>query len=323
MRILRRLVIAAVIAALLLWLGYASGSQPRRDAVAAAEKELGIDLESRRVDLGDVTLHVVMAGPANGPPVILLHGFPEFWYAWYRQMDRLAKAGFRVIVPDQRGYNDSDKPSRIEDYDVDTLARDIANLAETLGYDKANVAAHDWGGGVAWQLAIQHPNRIRKLVIFDTPHPRARLDFETKEESISWYRTFFQMPWVPEWSARLFNWYVQARMLRDTARPGAFPDAKMDLYRSAWDNDGAMSTMINWYRAGFRHSPSVDGEQRVSVPTLLVVAPDDKFIPSDLSRASAKYLDDRRVLELESGTHWILQEDPEGTSRILIDFFSE
>jgi epoxide hydrolase 4 len=323
MRILRSLGIAAVIAAVVILLGHVSGNQPRRDAVDAAEKELGIELESRRVDLGDVTLHVVLAGPQDGPPVILLHGFPEFWYAWYRQMGHLAAAGFRVIVPDQRGYNESDKPQSVEEYSVDKLVRDIANLTETLGYDKAHVAAHDWGGGVAWQLAIRHPNRIRKLVIVDTPHPRARLDFRSDAETINWFRTFFQIPWLPEWSTRLGNWYVQAKMLRDTARPGAFSDQKMDLYRSAWDNDGAMSTMIDWYRAAYRHPPSNEGEQRVSVPTLLVVAPDDAFIPSDLTRASTKYLDHGRLLELESGTHWVLQEDPEGTSRILVDFFSE
>jgi len=112
-------------------------------------------------------------------------------------------------------------------------------------------------------------------------------------------------------------------MLRGTARPGAFSDEKMNLYRSAWDNDGAMSAMINWYRAVFRSPPSQEGEQRVSVPTLLVVAPDDAFIPSDLTRASTKYLDNGRLLELETGTHWILQEEPERTSRILIDFFSQ
>jgi pimeloyl-ACP methyl ester carboxylesterase len=323
MRTVRRLGVAAVIVACVVLLGQLSGNQPRRDAVAAAEKELGIDLESRRVDLGDVTLHVVLAGPENGQPVILLHGFPEFWYAWYRQLGRLAEAGFRVIVPDQRGYNESDKPRRVADYAVDTLARDVANLTETLGYDKAHVAAHDWGGGVAWRLAIRQPNRIRKLVILDTPHPRAGREFRSEAQTINWFRTFFQIPWLPEWSTRLGNWYVQAKMLRDTARPGAFPEEKMDLYRSAWDNHGAMATMIHWYRAAFRHPPADEGEQRVSVPTLLVVAPDDAFIPSDLTRASVKYLDDGRLLELDAGTHWVLQEDPEGTSRILIDFFSE
>jgi len=322
-RLLKGLAIAVVLLAILIFLGHVSGNQPRRDAVAAAKKELGIELESRRVDLGNVTLHVVLAGPADGPPVILLHGFPEFWYAWYRQMGQLAKAGFRVIVPDQRGYNESDKPNRIEDYRVDELARDIANMTETLGYDSAHVAAHDWGGGVAWQLAIRNPNRVRKLVIFDTPHPLAGRDFRSSEEKIGWYRTFFQIPWIPEWAARLGDWYVQVRTLRDTARPGTFSDEKIDLYRSAWDNDGAMSAMINWYRAAFRYPSAQEGEQRVSVPTLLVVAPDDAFIPSDLTRASVKYLDDGRLLELDAGTHWVLQEDPEATSRILIDFFSE
>src|SRR5215470_3174058 len=173
MRTVCRLVIAAVILCLLVLIASFSGNQPKRNAVEAARRELGIDLESRRVDLGNLRLHVVLAGPKDGPPVVLLHGFPEFWYAWYRQMGELAKAGFRVIVPDQRGYNLSDKPSRVEDYRVDKLAGDIASLIETLGYNDACVAAHDWGGGVAWQLVIRHPGRVRRLVVIDTPHPQA------------------------------------------------------------------------------------------------------------------------------------------------------
>ncbi len=128
MRTLRRVGIAALVVLLLVLLGSISGNQPQRDAVVAAERELGIDLESRRIDLGTVRLHVVLAGPKDGPPVVLLHGYPEFWFAWYRQMGRLAQAGFRVIVPDQRGYNLSDKPQRVEDYRVDVLASDIARL---------------------------------------------------------------------------------------------------------------------------------------------------------------------------------------------------
>jgi epoxide hydrolase 4 len=319
---LRRLLFAALILALVVVLGSMSGNQPKRDAVAAAQREIGIPLESRRIDLGEVSLHVVLAGPADGPPVVLLHGYPEFWYAWYRQMGRLAQAGFRVIVPDQRGYNLSDKPARVEDYRVDVLAGDIAALIETLGYDKAFVAAHDWGGGVAWQLAIRHPDRVRKLAIIDTPHPRAGREVQSKEKKVDWYRTFFQIPWLPEWVGRLANWRLLSNALRNTSRPGAFPDEKMDLYRSAWDNDGAMSSMVNWYRAAYRHPAEIEGDGRVSVPTLIILSPNDAFIAGDLTRASLKYLDDGRLLELPAGTHWILQEDPEGTSKILIDFFS-
>jgi pimeloyl-ACP methyl ester carboxylesterase len=320
-RIARRLAIAALIVGLIIVAGSVSGNQPTRDAVAAAKRELAIELESRRVDVGEVTLHVVLAGPPDGAPVVLLHGYPEFWYAWYRQMGRLAQAGFRVIVPDQRGYNLSDKPAHVEDYYVTTLAGDIAALIEALGYQSAYVAAHDWGGGVAWQLVIRHPERVRKLVIFDTPHPQASRDMTSKEDKVDWFRTYFQIPWLPEWTGRLANWRLLTNALRDSSLPGAFPEEKMDLYRSAWDNDGAMTSMVNWYRAAFRLPWPNDGDMRVSVPTLVVVAPNDAFIAGDLTRASMKYLDHGRLLELKEGTHWILQEDPEGTSKILIDFF--
>jgi pimeloyl-ACP methyl ester carboxylesterase len=323
MRIVRALAVAAAVLAVVVVLGHRSGNQPERDAVAAARGELGIELESRRVDVGEVTLHVVLAGPSDGPPVVLLHGYPEFWYAWYRQMGRLAAAGFRVIVPDQRGYNLSDKPAGVESYTVDRLAGDIAGLIRALGHEDAFVAAHDWGGGVAWALVIRQPERVRKLVVIDTPHPHAGRDISSKEETVNWFRTFFQIPWLPEWAARLANWRMMASALRDSARPGAFPEEKLDLYRSAWDNDGAASTMIDWYRAAYRYPQEYDGEARVAVPTLIVLAPDDVFLPADLTRASARYLDDGRVLELEEGTHWVLQEQPDRTSDILIEFFSQ
>lgn len=324
MRWLRPLLVAGSIVTLLVYLGARSGDQPERDAVTAAEQELGIDLESRRIDLGAITLHVVLAGPTDGPPVVLLHGYPEFWYAWYQQIGRLAQAGFRVIAPDQRGYNLSDKPIGIEAYRISTLASDIAALIETLGYEQAFVAAHDWGGGVAWQLVLQNPSRVRKLAIFDTPHPQSGKDTPSQEDTVSWYRTFFQIPWVPEWTGRLANWRLLTNALRNSSRPGAFSDEKLDLYRSAWDRDGAMSAMVNWYRAAYRFPapPADPGAMLVEVPTLLIVAPQDAFIPGDLTRASMRYLKAGRLLELQEGTHWILQEDPAGTSQILIDFFS-
>jgi pimeloyl-ACP methyl ester carboxylesterase len=304
-------------------LGHRSGNQEPRDAVAAAQQSLGIELRSHDVDVGDLELHVVEAGPEDGPPVVLLHGFPEFWYAWHRQLGQLAAAGFRAIAPDQRGYNASDKPDGVEAYRVERLAGDIAGLIQALGYDRASVAGHDWGGGVAWYLAIHHPERVRKLLIIDTPHPHAFRDFETEEESISWYRTFFQIPWVPEWIGRVANWRILASAMRDTSRPGTFPEETMDLYRSAWDRDGAFSSMVNWYRAAFRYPLQEEGELRVRALTLLVLAPDDAFIPSDVTRRSLPYLDNGRLLELDEGTHWVVQEEPERIGRILIDFFKE
>jgi pimeloyl-ACP methyl ester carboxylesterase/phosphoserine phosphatase len=297
-----------------------SGRQPRRDAVAAAESELGIDLETRRVDVGDVALHVVLAGPPEGPLVLLLHGFPEFWYAWKGALAPLAAAGYRVAVPDQRGYGDSDKPADVEPYRVERLADDAAGLVAALGRENACVAAQDWGGGVAWELALRHPERVRKLAVLDTPHPNAHRAVESKEETVSWYRTFFQIPWLPEWSARAGNWWLLSRSLRDTARPGAFPEEKLALYRSAWDRDGAFGTMVNWYRAAFRFGFPDHGDGRVAAPTLVLVAADDAFIPSDRTRASAQFLDRGRVEELGSGTHWVLQEEPERIAALLAEF---
>jgi pimeloyl-ACP methyl ester carboxylesterase len=187
------------------------------------------------------------------------------------------------------------------------------------------VAAHDWGGGVAWELAIRHPARVRRLAALDTPHPDAGRVLESREERISWYRTVFQIPWLPEWTARLGHWWLPSRMLRRTAQPGAFPDEKLALYRSAWDRDGSWGAMVNWYRAAFRAPPpdGPAGGRRIAVPTLLLVAPDDAFIPGDLTRASLRFLDDGRLVELMGGTHWVLQEEPAMIAAWLADFFAE
>jgi pimeloyl-ACP methyl ester carboxylesterase len=320
MRALRVFGVVAVLLAVLVLLGQLSGREPERDAVAAAERALGIPLESARVDVGELELFVVQAGPADGPPVVLLHGFPEFWYAWHRQLGTLAAAGFRVIAPDQRGYAGSDKPRGVAAYDIETLAADVAGLVAVLGHESACVAAHDWGGGVAWALAILHPERVRRLVVFDTPHPDAGRGFESKEESVSWYRTAFQIPFLPEWLSRLAHWRLVSGMMLRSSRPGAFPEDKLALYRSAWDHDGAYGSMVNWYRASFRRPPYTGAERRVAAPTLVAVAADDAFIPADLTRRSAALLDDGRVVELGYGTHWVLQEEPEKTAALVAEF---
>ena len=320
MRSLRRLFVFAAVVAALVWLGQLSGNEPPRDAVAAAERELGIPLEAGRIDVGDVELFVVQAGPADGPPILLLHGFPEFWYAWHRPMGVLAAAGFRVIAPSQRGYAGSDKPAEIDAYRVEKLAADAAGLLEALGHESACVAAHDWGGGVAWELALRSPERVRKLFVIDTPHPDADQGYVSQEKTTSWYRTAFQIPYFPEWLSRLGHWRILTGMLRDTARPGAFPDAKLELYRSAWDRDRAYGSMVNWYRAAFRTPPYAGPPRRVAVPTLVAVTADDAFIPADLTRRSGALLDDGRLLELGSGTHWVLQEEPERIADLLVEW---
>jgi pimeloyl-ACP methyl ester carboxylesterase len=322
MKLLRGLVFLLCIAALGATISYVSSQQPPRDVLAAAKLELGIDLENQRVNVGEVSLNVVLAGPPKGEPVVLLHGFPEFWYAWRKPMALLAQAGFRVIVPDQRGYNLSDKPEGIAAYTIDKLAGDVAGLISALGYERVNLAGHDWGGGVAWQVVLRYPERVKRFAVIDTPHPQASIGFASKEDRIQWYWTFMQIPWLPELSARLGNYGLLTSNLRNTSEPDTFPAKVMDRFRSAWDQPGARTAMVNWYRAAYQMPQPLEGERRVGIPTLVIVAPKDAFIPGDLTRRSMQFLDAGQLVELQTGTHWVIQEEPERIAKLLIDFFS-
>lgn len=312
---MRKLAIASFAVLGLLILGHGSGNQPERDSVAAAREELGVAFESRFVDVGEVTLHTVVAGPEDGAPVVLLHGFPEFWYAWRGPAAVLARAGHRVIVPDQRGYNLSDKPDGVEAYGLQHLVGDLIGLLDALGHERVHLASQDWGGVVAWRAVIERPERFERFAVIDSAHPLAGSDAESE---ISWYRTFIQLPWIPGYVARLGNWWLIASNLRATSAPGAFPDAEMDQFRSAWDRDGAIHAMGAWYRAA-RWPLEDDG--RVSVPTLVILAAHDAFIPAAATRASLAFLDDGELLELGSGTHWVSGEQPGRIGGILVDFF--
>lgn len=313
-------VVSLVVGALIA--GQISGNQPQRDSVALAQQQLGIALESRMVAVGDLELHVVFAGPADGKPVVLLHGYPEFWYAWRGPMAVLAEAGFRVIVPDQRGYNRSEKPANVDAYRLNHLVGDVVGLADALGYEKISLAGHDWGGLVSWWTLILHPDRIEKFAIINKSHPYASKGYEDSGESISWYRTFLQIPWLPGYVGRLGNWRLLVKNLRATSMPGTFPDTEMDQFRSAWDRDGAIHSMGAWYRANVDFDMDV-GDAHIAAPTLVIIAPDDAFSPKELVQRSIAFLDDGRVMELDSGTHWVIQDKPELIGESLVEFFSE
>lgn len=307
----------------LLVIAYWSGSQRGIDSVAIASQRYGIEFTERRLPTNGIDLHVVEAGPIDGPVVMLLHGYPEFWWGWKEQMARLAKAGFRAVAPDQRGYNGSAKPRDVAAYRPRELSADIAGLIDDYG-GKVFLAGHDWGGFVAWRVAIEHPEKVRKLVIFNMAHPMAFDDMRQQKdqpESTSWYRTFFQIPVVPEVTSRAGNWYMLVKSLRSSSAADTFSDDELQHYRYAWDHDGAMRTMINWYRAGYRYPDKIEGDATVSVPTRIVWGAKDKFVPVALAPLSAKHCRDAEVIEVADAGHWILHEQPEATSNYLIDFF--
>ena len=318
----RRLAIAAVVLAAAVAVGWWSGNEPPVDTLGAVERAIGVDLEAALVATNGLSLHVVQAGPKDGPPVVLLHGFPEFWFGWRRQIAPLARAGFRVVVPDQRGYGGSDKPSDVASYRLDLPAADVAGLVTALGYERVFLAGHDWGGAVAWRVVQDHPERVRALTIFNLPHPEAFAEARRAGTSrLRGYWLFFQLPFLPELANRLGHWRGVIDGIRATARPGAFPDDDLPHYRYAWDHDGAMHTMLHWYRASYRLPPPPPAHGTVEVPVRLVVAPNDAYVERDTVTRSLRYCRDATSVEIPNVGHWLLHEEPEATSREMIEFF--
>lgn len=279
----------------------------------------------RTIATNGVRLHAVEAGPESGPLLILLHGFPEFWYGWRNQIEPLAAAGFRVLAPDQRGYNTSDKPKGIPAYNLDTLALDILGLIDDAGVRKARVVGHDWGGAVAWWLGMKHPDRIEKLALLNIPHPmvmRRTLRRSPEQLLKSHYMFFFQLPWLPERSFRALRFALPANALRTSSRPGTFGEPDLDRYREAWARPGAATAMIHWYRAILRSRPERLPSLRVSVPTLLLWGTEDRFLSREMAQPSIDLCDDGRLEFFEGTSHWIQHEEPERVNTRLIGFFS-
>jgi pimeloyl-ACP methyl ester carboxylesterase len=281
--------------------------------------------EFRTIDTNGVTLNVATAGPEGGPLVILLHGFPEFWYGWRHQIGRLAEAGYRILAPDQRGYNLSAKPTGIASYAVDVLARDVIGLIDATGRDRAAIVGHDWGGIVAWWAALAHRERLDRLGIINAPHPLAfRKQLWTSPAQLlkSWYVFAFQLPRLPEAALRRNNWRGLVRGLIGSSRPGTFTEADLQRYREAWSRPGAITTMIHWYRAAIRARPPAPAEPRVSVPTLLIWGARDSFIRRAVADASLARCDRGRLVMFEEATHWVQHEEPDRVNRLLLDFLA-
>ena len=272
-----------------------------------------------------VRLHVAEAGPIGGPLVLLLHGFPEFWYGWRHQIGPLAEAGFRVLAPDQRGYNLSDKPRRVADYDLDRLADDVIGLIEATGRDRATVVGHDWGGVVAWWTAIRHPDRLDRLVVLNAPHPGAFTRQIVRHPSQwlkSWYILAFQVPWLPEYLFGRRDGRALVDALRDSGRPGTFPDEAIALYREAWSRPDALWAMIHWYRAMVRRRPLSSSGGRIRAPTLLIWGARDRFLERWMAASSLKSCDQGRLEIIDEATHWVQHEEPERVNRLLLDFLA-
>ncbi len=294
-----------------------------------------------------IRLHYAESGGGD-QLVILLHGFPEFWYSWRHQLAALA-ASYHVIAPDLRGYNLSDRPLRVEDYRIDVLVEDVIGLMRHFGSDKAAIVAHDWGAGVAWKLAEKYSDHVSKLVILQVPPAAAwRANMTLSQLLKSWYMFLFQLPAFPEWMIRRRNFAVLEKMFRDTVgRKGTFSDADIDLYKEALARPGALTAALNYYRANvFRimsgagrkrehkerngatnnesNSPSTGSNGfRIRVATLFIYGEKDVALTPATVQGIEKYIDaPYRELRIADSGHWVQNEAAAEVNAALLDFLA-
>jgi pimeloyl-ACP methyl ester carboxylesterase len=282
---------------------------------------------SHYIEANGIKLHVVMAGPKDEQPVLLLHGFPEFWRGWLKQIEPLADAGYRVIVPDQRGYNLSDKPKGAKAYTLDKLAGDVLALVNALGYEKVNLIGHDWGGLVAWAFATWHPNRLRKLGILNAPHPAVTLNFlrrgDPEQLRRSWYVLAFQVPWLPEFFLRKNDYRKMVHALSDSGKAHTFTDEDLAEYKKAWSQPSALTAMLNWYRAAARYMSKIPAEPRIKVHTLLIWGMKDVALSHRMARLSMDYCTNGKLVLFEDATHWVQHDEAKNVTALLLDFFKQ
>jgi pimeloyl-ACP methyl ester carboxylesterase len=283
---------------------------------------LEIELEDIVVQADGVDLHVVAGGPPDGPLVILLHGFPEFWYGWRGQIGPLIEAGFRVVAPDQRGYGTSSKPKQRVAYSLGHLAADVLRIADHFRANEFYLAGHDFGGIVAWWAAVKYPRRVRRLVVINAPHPvaaRRYVRWHWGQLFRSWYVFFFQLPGLPE---RLLAWrdfaVLRFAMTHSSAH-GTFTDEEFLQYREAWIEPGTVKAMLAWYRA-FRRFRARRSDLTVRQPTLILWGDRDIFLAYGLARASLQFCSDARVNRIQGASHWLQHEGPELVSEEIIGF---
>jgi pimeloyl-ACP methyl ester carboxylesterase len=273
-----------------------------------------VDGERLRVDVGDLTFEVRAEGPADGRPVLLLHGFPETSTSWAAVQPRLAESGLRTYAVDQLGYSPGARPQEVDAYALTNLAQVTADLMTAMDVPVADVVGHDWGANVAWALAAWHPDRVRSLTAVSVPHPTAftaayRADPEQKERS-SYIRLFWQ-----EGKAEEVLLADGARRLR-RMYGGAVPEEAVEEYVAVLSAPGALTAALNWYRAMTSAVPVDD----VTVPTTYVWSDADIAVGRIAAEATGEFVTgDYRFVELAGVSHWIPEEAPDALAVAILD----
>jgi pimeloyl-ACP methyl ester carboxylesterase len=272
--------------------------------------------------VGGIRLHYVEWKQArdDAPVVLLLHGFPEFWYVWRHQLVALGEAGYRVVAPDLRGYGQSDKPQGIDAYQIETLTDDVAALIHELGVEQASIVAHDWGGMVAWWHAMRHTEQVRTLSILNCPHPalRARMMADPAQLKRSLYMFAFQLPRIPEAVLRWNDHAIVRKVLRTDST--ALTDADIQRYADALD-PASTTAALNYYRAYLRRGKSLAKQLRpIDVPTQVIWGTGDRHLGIEYANPPTRWVWNVRVEKLEGYSHWVQADAAAEVNRRLLAF---
>ena len=275
--------------------------------------------------VGGVNLHYAKAGEGRDL-VILLHGFPESWYSWRHQLAALSDY-YTVVAPDMRGFNLSDKPNSVSDYATEKLVDDVIGLIHHFGHEKAAVIGHDWGASVAWAMASKHPEYLTKIGSLQVPPASVlRKNFGFRQFLASWYVFFFQLPWLPEFVLSLNDFAMLKRaMTETTAEKNVFSDEDIAVFEKGWKEPGALTAMLNYYRANIAgRFLSRKPEAKITVPTLFIYGQQDTAVLPETVRNIGSVIDaEFEEFFVPLSGHWIQQEVPEVVNQILKEFLAK
>ncbi len=270
-----------------------------------------------------INLHYVTQG--EGPLMLMLHGFPEFWYSWRKQIPEFAK-DHKVVAIDLRGYNDSDKPANKEAYVMTEFIADVKGVIEGLGYDRCILVGHDWGGAIAWNFAYAYPNLVEKLIVLNMPHPAKFAEgLRTPQQLLrSSYMFLFQLPIVPEVLIQLGDYKaLESAFLGMAVNKAAFTQQDIDAYKDAFAKRGALTAALNYYRNIFKQGLTRQDWSVLDVPTLMIWGESDTALGKELTYGTETYVRDFQIKYIPNCSHWVQQEQPQLVNQYIREFLLE
>ncbi len=271
-----------------------------------------------KIQANGIQFHYVTEG--DGPLMLFLHGFPEYWYSWRHQIQEFSK-NYKVVALDMRGYGQTDRPQGKENYTIDVLVNDVKEVVSALGYEKCVLVGHDWGALVAWYVAMNFEACVEKLIVMNVPHPKCYMENLTFRQVLrSWYIWMFQLPRFPEMylKANDFKWITD--QFRSAVNTAAFPEEDLKKYKENAAMPGALTAMLNYYRNLPAEMMRMNTAPIIQVPTLMLWGENDGYTGKDSTRGTDRYVKNLDLKFLPNCSHWTQQDCPKEVNQYMSDF---